>query len=217
MHINGLGKIGKINIKPYSMRRNIPNINTPEYWDDFYGKRDVDTKNLLRQEKYLDIIGTEAGLKVVELACGNSFFPEMVAERNMESWGLDFAPKMISNMAKKFPKVRYVLGSVTETRLPNDYFDAVVAGEIIEHLEEPISLLREMSRICKRNGKIIISTPILECEEPEHLWEFWTEDVSSMMSPFGEPHIEVVPSTMFPGRSYIIAWCFNEKIEKTSI
>jgi SAM-dependent methyltransferase len=38
-------------------------------------------------------------------------------------------------------------------------FDTVISGEIIEHVENPSHLLREINRVLKIKGKLIISTP----------------------------------------------------------
>jgi SAM-dependent methyltransferase len=38
-------------------------------------------------------------------------------------------------------------------------FDAVIAGDVIEHVENPSHFLREVNRVLANNGKLIISTP----------------------------------------------------------
>ncbi len=43
----------------------------------------------------------------------------------------------------------------------DDYFDVVYAGEIIEHLWNPDFVLREMYRVTKVGGSVIITTPNL--------------------------------------------------------
>jgi len=38
-------------------------------------------------------------------------------------------------------------------------FDSVIAGEVIEHVENPSHVLRECNRVLKKGGKFIVSTP----------------------------------------------------------
>ena len=38
-------------------------------------------------------------------------------------------------------------------------FDIVTAIELIEHLQNPFHLIRELNRVCKKDGYVIISTP----------------------------------------------------------
>jgi 2-polyprenyl-3-methyl-5-hydroxy-6-metoxy-1,4-benzoquinol methylase len=42
-------------------------------------------------------------------------------------------------------------------------FDAVVALEIIEHLENPNLFLRELRRVVKKGGRVVVSTPNILC------------------------------------------------------
>ena len=37
--------------------------------------------------------------------------------------------------------------------------DAIIAGELLEHLLDPISFLKECNKVLKKNGKIVLSTP----------------------------------------------------------
>ena len=41
----------------------------------------------------------------------------------------------------------------------DETFDAVLAGDVIEHVESPSHFLREVNRVLKDGGKVIISTP----------------------------------------------------------
>jgi len=41
----------------------------------------------------------------------------------------------------------------------NETFDAVIAGDVIEHLENPSHFLREVNRVLKSSGKLVLSTP----------------------------------------------------------
>lgn len=46
-----------------------------------------------------------------------------------------------------------------EIPFPNSMFDVVISIETIEHLENPRKFVREISRICKSGGCVILSTP----------------------------------------------------------
>ena len=179
------------------------NINTPEYFDEQFFQRIVDKENNLRQEKYIELIGETRG-RIIELGCGMSYFPKM-AEEIGESWGLDFTPKAIRSLRLQFPTVNYVVGNALETPFRDKYFDTVLSGELLEHIEEPQKLIDEMVRIAKK--QVILSTPKLEFDDLEHLWEFEEEDLKGMLKKYGHVTTETLESNMFPGRSYIFAKC----------
>ena len=41
---------------------------------------------------------------------------------------------------------------------PDENFDAVVAANVIHLLDEPYRALRELDRVCRRGGKIVVPT-----------------------------------------------------------
>lgn len=79
-----------------------------------------------------------------------------IAEVNPEVIGIDIDPEG----AKVLNEQGYrVLVEDVETMELGRQFDTVVAGEIIEHLENPGKFLRNMHRHLKPGGVIIVSTP----------------------------------------------------------
>lgn len=178
------------------------NINTHLYFDEQFSRKPVDKKNLLRQEIYLESV--EKGDRVIELGCGMSYFPEMARLKGAESYGVDFSKKAIDQLQIEFPEVRYICCDATNTPFPNGKFEVVVSGEVIEHLESPQDLIDEMARICKKGGKIILSTPHLEFDDPEHLWELYEDDLKTMMGKYGNTFVKTIKSNKFPGREYLI-------------
>jgi ubiquinone/menaquinone biosynthesis C-methylase UbiE len=174
------------------MRRfNIPNLNSEKYWDEHQTALDFG----LRQQKYVALAGQ--GEKIIELGCGLSPFLHHVSFQ--EKWGLDLSLQTIKKARKLFPEVNYIQGSAIDTPFHDEYFDVCVAGELIEHLEHPEDLIKEMTRITK--GTIILSTPHLEFDDPEHLWEFYEDDFTEMGF-----KCETIESERFAGRSYLFAY-----------
>lgn len=60
---------------------------------------------------------------------------------------------------RNYSKIHKVNLNKNTIPYPDDFFDSVIAGEIIEHVENPSFLLREINRVLKDKGKLIISTP----------------------------------------------------------
>jgi ubiquinone/menaquinone biosynthesis C-methylase UbiE len=170
-------------------RLNKKNINSETYWDSHI----AEPKFGLRQKKYLSLAGK--GNKIIELGCGLSHFLDRARNHFKECVGIDFSVKTIIEARDKYPKVEYLYGDATKTNLGDKEFDVSVAGEVIEHLENPQKLIDEMKRITKR--RIIISTARMEYNDPEHLWEFTKKDLKK----WGK--VEEIRSSWFPGRSYL--------------
>lgn len=179
------------------IQSNTENINSPSYWDSHQTAMDFG----LRQQKYLALAGR--GGRICELGCGLSPFLSEAQKKFPLAFGVDFSPETINTARRKFPKVDYVLSEVTKTKFPDKFFDVCVAGEVIEHIPQPKDLLEEMARITK--GKLIISTPVLEFNDPEHLWEFTPDSLKILLEVYGKTTVETIESTRFPGRKYIFA------------
>ncbi|WP_428937981.1 class I SAM-dependent methyltransferase [Fontivita pretiosa] len=79
-----------------------------------------------------------------------------IAEINPDVLGVDIDPQGVSILNAQGYNV--IVGDV-ETMDLGRTFDTIVAGEIIEHLENPGRFLRNMRRHLKPDGVIIISTP----------------------------------------------------------
>jgi len=173
-------------------RFNVNNINNPTYWDEHQTAIDYG----LRQEKYTLLI-PENTETICELGCGLSPFLERIDVP--ERWGVDFSPETVKTCQKRNGGVNYICEDARYTSFPNKSFDVVVSGEVIEHLENPQFLIKEMERLARK--RIILSTPILEFEDSEHLWEF---DEHYFISKGFKT--EVVESERFKGRIYIFAY-----------
>lgn len=57
------------------------------------------------------------------------------------------------------PKVNYILKNIFDLD-DTESVDFFTMGEVLEHLEEPLLLLKKLSRLIKNNGKGYITTPI---------------------------------------------------------
>jgi SAM-dependent methyltransferase len=53
-----------------------------------------------------------------------------------------------------------VVGSALELPFPNETYDTVVCTEVLEHVPDPLQALKEMRRVLKREGTLILTTPM---------------------------------------------------------
>lgn len=84
--------------------------------------------------------------------------------------------------------INYVIGSVEKLPFEDKQFDVVIAGEIIEHMEDPAAFVKELCRI---GNKVALSTVDTKSENAikhgdyiEHLWEFEESDLIDFFKPF---------------------------------
>lgn len=174
------------------------NLNTPDYYNEKYRDYWLDKPikvEIAKRKQMID--GLENGMRVVELGCGVSSFPLTIKKEypDCEVHALDFADKVIGMFKDAYPEIYYLVGEATKTPYENDYFDYVIAGELIEHIPNPKDLVKEMARICKTKGVISVSTPFEEKSwRPndiplEHIWEYERDDMIDLFSKYGKVKI----------------------------
>lgn len=144
----------------------------------------------------------KSGDKVVDLGAGVYGTAEFIAEHIrtkciLVAYDQSYTAKEIVDQ-KNLPLL-YLLGLVPDTIFPSKTFDVVIAGEVIEHMEDPKDLVHEMARICKPGGWMVISTVDTTCEQaiahgpyPEHIWEFTKEDLIGLFKRYGETEYRLV-------------------------
>ncbi len=96
----------------------------------------------------------------LEIGCGEGVFLDLLSKRNskIRSEGVDINPKAIAVAAGKGFCVSLVrVEDLVKTK--RDYFDAVVASHVLEHVPDPRAFLDAMINLVKPGGKIIIAVP----------------------------------------------------------
>lgn len=100
---------------------------------------------------------------VLECACGTGAISVFIAPVCKHLTATDFSEGMLRQTARKvrqYKNVEIRKTDMTELDYPDASFDAVVAGNVIHLLDDPVAALNELMRVCKPSGKVIIPTYI---------------------------------------------------------
>lgn len=109
---------------------------------------------------------------------------------NLKITGLDFYKKAIDFARKTKPWINFVVGDAHNLPFKNGSFELVTIIETLEHLENPQEVLKEIHRVLKKNGYLIIvqDTDSLLFRLVWFLWtrgkgSVWTNSHISCMEP----------------------------------
>ena len=135
------------------------------FWDKVACVYDV-FANVINRKANRTLCETVAALirpadTVLECACGTGLLTGEIAPRCKSLTATDFSANMLKRAEKKLKKygnVRFAQADITKLDYPDGSFDAVVAANVIHLLDEPYRALRELDRVCRRGGKIVIPT-----------------------------------------------------------
>ena len=100
---------------------------------------------------------------VLECACGTGLITDAAAPRAASYIATDFSEKMMAKARRKLrgcENVSFRFADITALDFPSDSFDKVIAGNVIHLLDDPEAAVRELARVCKKGGKLIIPTYI---------------------------------------------------------
>ncbi len=183
-------------------------FNEPEeYYQKFLERKEKPDQMDMRRWQVL--VKSFRGGKLIDLGCLDSMVPFMAKSKypSSEIWGLDRVEKVVKELAEAYPEIHYTYGDVYNTGFPDGYFDYVVAGELIEHLERPEDFIKEAFRILKSGGKLVLSTPREENEgevdKDRHLWSFSASDIRTLARPYMKgAQIKELPSWLERRISY---------------
>ncbi|HWP45391.1 MAG TPA: methyltransferase domain-containing protein [Blastocatellia bacterium] len=137
-------------------------------WADLYSG-DVSFYNynfIIRRKYVLDLLGKPGG-RVLDAGCGTGdFIPELL-DRAEEVFALDFAEEMVEKAKSRIAPdersrgVHFSVGDVCNLEFQDDYFDAIIAVGLIEYLADVGTALRQMRRVLKPGGVLVITVPNL--------------------------------------------------------
>jgi SAM-dependent methyltransferase len=100
-----------------------------------------------------------AGGRVADVGCGRSLFADIGADFpfTVVAGDLDFAS--VRDRAGQVRHQRWGVFDASQLPFEDRVFDAVFAGEVIEHVPDALATLREWRRVLKPGGIAIITTP----------------------------------------------------------
>ena len=135
------------------------------FWDKVAGVYDVFVNVINRKthQKLKEIVSDliEPDDTVLECACGTGLLSAVIAEKCRQLTATDFSEKMLKKAEKNcraFLNITYTQADITALAYPDSSFDKVAAGNVIHLLDNPLTALSELNRVCKDGGMLIIPT-----------------------------------------------------------
>ena len=113
-----------------------------------------------RLERVIDDLRIPRGAKVLEVGAGTgTSFPAYPT--HCQVTGIDLAPDMLSRARRKIEEngwhhIRVMEMDASNLSFSDDSFDYVMAFHVVSVVPDPVAMIAEARRVCKRGGKIVI-------------------------------------------------------------
>ena len=98
-------------------------------------------------------LSARRGGRLLDIGCGSGELLNGMRRLGWEAEGTDSDPKAVEIARGKSLKV-HLCGTPAELQLASGTFDAVVMSHVIEHLSDPLALLRESHRLLNPGGSL---------------------------------------------------------------
>jgi len=101
--------------------------------------------------------------RLLELGCGQGHLLRFLVEQRLlqpaQIYAIDQSETAVEFVRAKLPNAHVRVGDIRNIDSTDDHFDIVVLMETIEHVEDPLPLLREIVRVLKPGGVLYVSFP----------------------------------------------------------
>ncbi|MFX0186809.1 MAG: class I SAM-dependent methyltransferase [Candidatus Hodarchaeota archaeon] len=105
---------------------------------------------------------------ILDIGCGIGFFSLNIGINNpgvringidiLEEWQNDYIKRIFKKFNQNFEIITHNIE--TKSGFPDDFFDLIVALDVMEHVRNLKPALDEIERVLKKNGKFIITIPV---------------------------------------------------------
>lgn len=105
--------------------------------------------------------------KILDVGCGMGLMLQHL-KKHGEVFGMDFSKEAVQYCQNTFGKDNIKYGKLPDNvPFDNGFFDAVVALDVLEHIEDDLSSISKLYDILKDNGICLCTVPALDC-----LWSY---------------------------------------------
>ncbi|OBH97906.1 SAM-dependent methyltransferase [Mycobacterium sp. E2733] len=111
------------------------------------------------RQEMLPFVPTNAQ-RVLELGCAEGVFAAAVKElTGAEVWGIEFSAQVAERARERIDRVLVGDADAQIAELPDNYFDAVICNDVLEHLVDPLATLTQLRTKLRSGGAVVASIP----------------------------------------------------------
>jgi 2-polyprenyl-3-methyl-5-hydroxy-6-metoxy-1,4-benzoquinol methylase len=161
------------------------------------------------------------GSKVLDIGCGSGKLVKYLRTKGVEAYGIEPSTALFDEFLKNEPF--FFKGAVADfiIKNPGARFDLIIAADVIEHVEQPVMLMRDIAGLLSPGGIVFISTPDVNSVFARvagkrwhyynryHLSLFSKQSLGRLAQAYGLMKIEAGHVTRYQSLFYVIKYGWN--------
>ena len=99
-----------------------------------------------------------AGMRTLDAGCGYGVFSAAASQRGAAVVSLDIGERLVARAIARAGS-RGLVADVCRLAVRDQSFDVVISSEMLEHTDAPEGAIKELSRVLRANGLLVLTTP----------------------------------------------------------
>ena len=121
--------------------------------------RPFDFRRVDECKRVIDWLDPRAGDRVLDIGCGDGFYDRRMASRGARVDAIDANPRRVARARRwnPHPHIKYHHMPAHDLTFDDQSFDKVVSICVLEHIPDDARALREMYRVLRPGGRLVLS------------------------------------------------------------
>jgi ubiquinone/menaquinone biosynthesis C-methylase UbiE len=125
-------------------------------WARFGRPAEYGSYGVTKRLEKIDHAFSMAGMRLLDLGCGNGSYTIELARRAAWTCGLDLQFNLLQSFPAAIPRVQ---GAGESLPFKNESFDCITLIEVLEHTHSDTRVLDECRRVLRSGGKLVLFVP----------------------------------------------------------
>jgi radical SAM superfamily enzyme YgiQ (UPF0313 family)/2-polyprenyl-3-methyl-5-hydroxy-6-metoxy-1,4-benzoquinol methylase len=132
-----------------------------------------------------------SGYRILDAACGMGYGTDRLAQNSKEATGIDISLSSVEYCRRHYRRdnLSFLQMDCADLKFADNYFDAVISQDTIEHIQDDKAFLKQIKRVLKPGGVCFIFTPhsLFDNANPDnryHIREYGEKSFSSLLKEY---------------------------------